>query len=378
MRVARVALITNFVAPYRTPLFRRLAEGLTELRVLVSTSMEPNRAWAPDWEGVAVEVLPSLTLALPARHPHGFTQRLFVHLPWSAPRVLARYRPDVVVSGQLGLASVLAALHCRRRPASRLVLWLTLSEVSESGRGWLRRRLRRWLLARADAVMVNGESGARYVRGFGVPESRIFRVGQAVDLKAFEAPLTRRGAAAHRLLFVGLPEPGKGLVPFLRVLADRARLEPERRLELWIAGAEEEQCPLPDLHPPPNLCLRWLGAVPYARMPELYRRVGILAFPTLSDEWGLVVNEAFAAGVPVLGSVHSQAVEELVEEGRTGWRFRPEDPADCAAALDRALALPADALDELRPACRERVEAFSFARVAARMLRAIRPRTPAG
>jgi glycosyltransferase involved in cell wall biosynthesis len=347
MRVARVALITNFVAPYRTPLFRRLAEGLTELRVLVSTSMEPNRAWAPDWEGVAVEVLPSLTLALPARHPHGFTQRL-------------------------------SALHCRRRPASRLVLWLTLSEVSESGRGWLRRRLRRWLLARADAVMVNGESGARYVRGFGLPESRIFRVGQAVDLKAFEAPLTRRGAAAHRLLFVGLPEPGKGLVPFLRVLADRARLEPERRLELWIAGAEEEQCPLPDLHPPPNLCLRWLGAVPYARMPELYRRVGILAFPTLSDEWGLVVNEAFAAGVPVLGSVHSQAVEELVEEGRTGWRFRPEDPADCAAALDRALALPADALDELRPACRERVEAFSFARVAARMLRAIRPRTPAG
>ena len=54
------------------------------------------------------------------------------------------------------------------------------------------------------------------------------------------------------------------------------------------------------------------------------RKVGVLVFPTLADEWGLVVNEALAAGVPVLGSLYSQAVEELVRDGENGWTFRPD------------------------------------------------------
>jgi len=180
---ARVALLTNFIAPYRLPLFRLLREPLQSLRIFISTPMEPNRSWTPDWGDLDVTLLPTLTLRRRARHPHAFTEPLFVHLPVTAFFALWRFRPDVAVSGQLGLASVLTALYCRIRRSAGFVLWLTLSEVSEAGRGGIRRRLRRWLLARADAVMVNGESGARYVRSFGVPEAKIFRVYQAIDVE---------------------------------------------------------------------------------------------------------------------------------------------------------------------------------------------------
>jgi glycosyltransferase involved in cell wall biosynthesis len=106
-------------------------------------------------------------------------------------------------------------------------------------------------------------------------------------------------------------------------------------------------------------------------MPEIYADAGVLAFPTLADEWGLVVNEAMAAGVPVLGSRYSQAVEELVDDGRTGWTFHPDRHDECVAAIDRALTAPEEDLAVMRHACRERIAAFSYEAVAERMVGAI-------
>jgi glycosyltransferase involved in cell wall biosynthesis len=368
---ARGALLTNFVAPYRVPLFQLLAREFGAFKVFVSTPMEPNRAWRPDWGDLDVAVLPALTLNRTVRHPHDFSEPLFVHLPYTVLFHLWRFRPDVVISGQLGLASALAAVYCVLRRSAGFVLWLTLSEVSELGRGWIRRRLRRWLLARADAVMVNGESGARYARSFGTPDAKIVRVYQTVDVAAFSGPGNREREAGGRLLFVGSGEPRKGLRPFLGHLARWAESHPERPVELWVAGTGAECLgPAPPV-PPDNLRVRWIGHVPYDRMPEIYAEAGILAFPTLADEWGLVVNEAMAAGVPVLGSRYSQAVLELVEDTRTGWTFRPDRADECLAAIDRALATPPEELAFMRSACRERIAALSFEAVAERMLEAI-------
>ena len=67
-------------------------------------------------------------------------------------------------------------------------------------------------------------------------------------------------------------------------------------VELWVAGTDAECLGAAPPVLPDNLRVRWIGHVPYERMPEIYAEAGILAFPTLADEWGLVVNEAMAAG----------------------------------------------------------------------------------
>ena len=41
----RVALLTNFIAPYRLPLLEALRDQVGDLRVLVSTPMERDRFW---------------------------------------------------------------------------------------------------------------------------------------------------------------------------------------------------------------------------------------------------------------------------------------------------------------------------------------------
>ena len=138
---------------------------------------------------------------------------------------------------------------------------------------------------------------------------------------------------------------------FLDVFARFAEANPDRHLELWIVGDGPERSALEARPMPANAVLRFCGNLSYAELPATYQRAGILVFPTLADEWGVVVNEALAAGVPVLGSLYSQAVEELVEEGRTGWIFRPDHEGEARAALERALATPADRLEEMRAHC---------------------------
>jgi len=86
----------------------------------------------------------------------------------------------------------------------------------------------------------------------------------------------------------------------------------------------------------------------------------------------LVVNEAMAAGLPVLGSIYSQAVEELVQDGENGWVFDPLTKASTLAALDRVFATPPEHLAAMRDAARRRVMALTPAAAAERIVRAIR------
>jgi glycosyltransferase involved in cell wall biosynthesis len=375
----RVALLTNFIPPYRLSLLEALRSRLGHLRVFVSTPIETNRHWSPAWGDLDVVVQRTMTLRGRWTDPSGFRERTFVHLPVDTVRQLWRFRPDVVISGELGLRTGLAVLYRLLRPRSRLLIWATLSERTERGRGIMRSLIRPWLLARADGVLVNGGSGARYVAGLGVSNDRIRIVPYSVDAGAFQgAGAPRRFDRTQPLLFAGQLVERKGLLPFVAGLNRWAARHPDHAVELWLAG-EGPQKPLlqqADVHP--RVSIRFLGSVGYDELPALYAKARMFVLPTLADEWAVVVNEAMSAGLPVLGSVYSQAVEELVEDGRTGWTFSPDEPDDLDAALTRALAASSADLERISEAARRRAEALTPARVADRIAEAVSQVSTAG
>jgi len=273
---------------------------------------------------------------------------------------------------ELGPRTLQAAIYKILRPSTRFLIWCKLSEHSERSWGGMRRRLRHFLLARADAVLVNGESGARYVAGFGVPDHCIHRINQPVDVALFAAAARARGDTERtRLLCCGTLSERKGVLPFLREMDLWARSRPAERIELWWLGDGELRGALETFPCIPNLVQRFLGAVPYAELPHWYSQADILVFPTLLDEWGLVVNEAMACGLPVLGSIYAQAVTELVEDGVTGWVFDPLSSASVKNALDRVWATPPEALTDMRVTARARIAALTPETAAARMAKAM-------
>ena len=76
-------------------------------------------------------------------------------------------------------------------------------------------------------------------------------------------------------------------------------------------------------------------------MPYSYALADVLALPTFSDPWGLVVNEAFACGVPAVVSRVAGACDDLIIDGETGFAVTPGDAAELADRILRILKEPA-------------------------------------
>jgi glycosyltransferase involved in cell wall biosynthesis len=343
------------IPPYRLPVFEALAHRVGELLVWISTPMEPDRQWQPDWGRLHVELQRSLTLRQSTQHPHGFLDKQFVHLPYDTIPRLHRARPDVVVTSELGPRTAQAALWCAAT-STPLAMVVHVSESTERGRDRdrVRRILRRLLLRRADVIFVPGQSGARYVRGLGADPGRIRVVHSVSRLKEAD-PVKEGRDGGRRLLYAGQLIERKGIVPFVEALGRWGLRHPEERVSLRIVGTGPEAARLETLRLPGNVTLDMATPLPYERMAEMYRTADVFALPTLADEWGMVVNEAMSMSVPVLGSRHSQAVEELVEEGVNGWTFVPDGPEAIDEALDRVLGTELEQLARMGAAARERV-----------------------
>ena len=78
-----------------------------------------------------------------------------------------------------------------------------------------------------------------------------------------------------------------------------------------------------------------VGFQQYERLPAYYGLAEALVLPSVSETWGLVVNEAMAAGLPVLVSHRCGCARDLVWEGRNGFCFDPYDTGEIRDALLR-------------------------------------------
>jgi glycosyltransferase involved in cell wall biosynthesis len=369
----KAAFLTNCIAPYFLPVLRVLANSIKHFHVFLSTPMEKDRHWEPDWTGVNVTLQKSYTTRNSHTFKQGFTENFERHFPYDTLSLLFRYRPDVIVSAQLGFRTIQAAIYRLFHRSCRLVIWADLSMHTEREIGRVRSAVRRVLLNLADAVLVTGKSGFEYVQNMGVPEDRIFIAPYVTEMAPFQtAPLVKDAHVARRLLYVGQLIERKGLEHFLRALVQWGEKHKDKTCEMWFVGDGPLRTKFEEYPTPSNILLRFFGNVPYNKVHSYFASAGIFVLPTLADTWGLVVNEALAAGLPVLGSRYSQAVEELVRNGANGWTFYTDDSAGLQCALEKAMACPLHRLEEMSAASRQTSNRLTPAYSAHCFLRAIK------
>jgi len=81
--------------------------------------------------------------------------------------------------------------------------------------------------------------------------------------------------------------------------------------------------------------LHFPGFAGYDELPTFYGLAGAFIQASTVEQWGLVVNEAAAAGLPLLVSEPSGCAPELVDPGRNGFLFDPRDSDALAALMGR-------------------------------------------
>ncbi len=349
---------------------KHVSAGVRDFSVLLSIHQEPNRDFGETWEGLNVQVQKSIMFRRSWNHKQGqFQDQLFIHIPYDTLIRLWRMRPDIVFSYELGFRSLVSALYCTLF-RKKLALCVCVSERTEEGRGAFRILVRKVLLKLAHAVTYNGPSCLNYLQRFGIPESKLFHFPYACSEKfRYRGPIQRDQVAARRLICIGQLIQRKGVAPLLQTLVEYCKLHPNRVVEIDFVGKGDQEQQLKSMLLPSNLRANFLGHLNYQQMAQAMERAGILVFPTLADEWGLVVNEAFAAGMPVIGSQFAQACTTLIEDGVTGWQYRPDQPDTLFQSLEAMYNVSSDRLNEMRNACCKAVEDITPDNVASEALR---------
>jgi len=333
--MAGVLLFTNTIAPYRLPVFQRLAHEV-DLHVLFAQGKTADRHWKAQLDGYTFHhtILPHRTVrlgnAVQVIHP-GLLQYLW------------RINPDAVILGDnrqtlmselwIGLAAL-----ARRRP---LIIWTGATpgeaNVARTSRGlqWLLGLYRRLILRHATAIVAYGTATRRHLATWGVPMDKVFAGTQVVPAAQLPSPATDRaglGVADKRVvLSVNYLVPRKGLDVLIR--AFRKVAGPDDVLAL--VGSGPEEAALRRLAEGDHRILL-PGYRDGADKTAWYAAADLFAFPTLHDPWGLVVNEAMAFGLPIIATDAAGCVPDLVQSN--GLVVPAGDVNALAAALQQLLA----------------------------------------
>jgi glycosyltransferase involved in cell wall biosynthesis len=381
--MAKVVFVTNVVPIYRYPIYEQLARaGKFRFQILVTVPLAVSCR-------EAVEKLPlkhsaSLNVLRTTNHPSsGALQREPFSIPLTLIADLIRSRPDVIVAGDFGLRSGVCWCAARLLRA-RFVLSSEEIATSAAGRSGIQRRLRNFLVRRADAFLAWGDPARLFLQSLNVDGRRIFSCAQAIDnpfwlqkARSLNRQAEREALGLDRITFllVGRALPRKG---FQNFLAAWGRLPQELHAKICaiIVGDGQDLPELKSLAGTRGLDnVRFAGAQSAAQLARFYAAADIFVFPSLEDVWGLVVNEAMCFGLPILASQFAGASQSLVAKSSIGIVFNPADLDEFTARLSAwALHPPAIAPE----ACQRVLENVTFSRSEQAIQRMVAEVTAAG
>jgi glycosyltransferase involved in cell wall biosynthesis len=286
--------------------------------------------------------------------------------------LLDRLQPRAVLSvGWADRTYQRLLLACQRR---RLPLLLVSdSRWRDQPRSLPLELLKAQLLRGYSGALVAGRESRAYLEQLGMPAAVIEQPWDVVDNAAFAAPLTPPAGTPGRpeLLCVSRFVAKKNHLGLLEAYGRYQREGGRWGLRLIGSGPLEAEisAAAARLPQPERIVLE-----PFRQLEALrqaYAAAAGFVLASHTDQWGLVVNEAMAAGLPVLVSSACGCHADLITEGVTGWGFDPADPAALCAAIHRLERLSAEQRSAVVAAARQRLEAFSPEAFAAGLERAL-------
>jgi glycosyltransferase involved in cell wall biosynthesis len=325
----RVLLLTEIPSPYRLPLFNALAERV-ELRVLFLGERDPTHPYPiyPDELRFDSRVLPGW------RFVRG---RRWIVLSRGVSAELRDFQPDVVIVGGWNQPAYWQAAFYSRRSGHGLIGWVESTPRDLRTHARILEFAKRLHARYYTVCLVPGRASADYARSLGVPEGRIVIGPNAVDPGIFGRRVAELRLDRDRVrrelgldgrtivLAVGRLEREKGF----DVLVSAAR---DLAADVVIAGAGSAEREL-RAAAPGNV--RLLGWVDRDALVPWYAAADVFVLPSRSEQWGMVLNEAAAAALPLVATEAAGGAWELIEDGVNGFRVPPDDVGALRHAIER-------------------------------------------
>ncbi len=350
-----LAIITTHPIQYNAPLFRILTERqiikpvvyYTWGKSVLASKFDPGFGKEIKWDipllGGYEYYFPENTSKDPGSHHHnGIDNPGLI-------KSLEALDPDAILVYGWNFKSHLAVMkHFKGRVP--LLFRGDSTLMKETG---IRRFLKKLYLSaiyrHADYFLFAGTRNREYYEASRIRKAQLFFMPHAVDNARFGSPGAGEVAKKLRMelglhqgamvyLYAGKIDPNKNVELLIRAFLQVDDL----KTFLVIAGegpSRKEIFEKYNRHPR----IKFLPFQNQAEMPGVYRLGDVFVLPSLSETWGLAINESFACGRPVICSDACGAAIDLCKNGKTGFIFRSNDLGDLAAKMkalnDKDLAL---------------------------------------
>lgn len=309
-KILKIAIITNTLAPYRVPVFARIAreEGV-QLRVICCSKLEPNRLWD----------LPTIDFECVILH-----QRMiewdgrYIHNNPDVIPALKAFSPDIVVTDGMNPTHLYAFFYARYKGIPHVCM-TDGTYISEKTLTIFHRLLRHFIYSRSSAYIAASDGGFELFDSYQLSRKRYFKSCLCIDNDAY-SDMSGDKEKRFDLLSCGRLEAVKNPLFILDVAVHIAK-QLQRKIRVLFIGSgslENKIRHTADLFPG-LLEVTFSGHAHQAALPDLYKAAHLFLFPTIWDPWGVVVNEACAAGLPVIASPFAGASNELVRNGYNGF-----------------------------------------------------------
>lgn len=346
-RKPAVAVVFHHIGPYHHARLNAAADQLSVAGI--------------EWSGKGYDAWGSA--ATPARYnkvslfseaTHHYPDR--VQLRRAFASALDQANPDVVaVNGWNNFGSLAAANCCLERGIPMVVM--SESSRQDERRTWWKEAIKRRIVGWYSAALVGGRRHVEYLVEIGMPVDRIFSGYDVVDNNYFcerarqiRNPRLRQGyggqAASENRNLCGLPKnyflasarfiEKKNLPHLISAFAKYRQKSQEDGNAAWdlvllgdgpLRETLNSQLSTLNLHDHVHLP----GFRQYDELPVYYALANAFVHASTSEQWGLVVNEAIASGLPVIVSDRCGCAPELVNGN--GFTFDPTNEDELATRL---------------------------------------------
>jgi len=386
----RLAILISHPVQYFAPLFRRLAQqpqiDLTVLYCSLSGARRMNDpgfgvsfAWdIPLLEGYRYKVLKN--------YWRGQLKGFFSYINPGIVTELRKGNYDAAIIFGWGSLATWTAFGGARLAGIPWMLYGDSIVLYENNKRYLKRQIKRLVLGalfqRTSAFLTMGDLNRLYYQRYGASPSKFFSMPYPVDNEFFyERAMSARRRRNELRARHGIPSEVVLLLSVGKLIARKRPVDLLLALkalqptcpELAIAYAGDGQLRASVEACRSSLGLKnvfMLGFKNQTTLPDIYGMADILVLPSSQENWGLVINEAMASGLPVIASDKTGASADLVNSGENGFVY-PCGDIDALAEAVRKLATDPKLLQRMSTRSLEIIKDFGYEKCVEGILKAL-------
>ncbi len=346
----KVFFVTNVPTPYRIPLFNTIAVRLKEsgycFQVAFYSQLQKWKRMHSRWlspRGTMIDLLDKAKfdyLELKTLELH-FGYEHIVSLPSDLLDVLYAQKPLAIITGGFSFNSIMILLYSKMKRIPYIIFSGAVPWAPR--KSLLRYLVRKVLIKHASAFIAYGSCAKKYLVALGADMHNIFVAFNTVNTDYFSEGVSRRRErnltdqkyflAAYNILYIGQVTSRKGMIYLWRAV--KIIMKDIESFKLYVVGSGPQENYLKSYADELGIekHIEFCGFKQPEELLQFYAQCDLFIFPSLYDPWGLVLNEAMAAGLPVIASKYAGATYDLVQDGVNGFVVDPHNIDEMAKKI---------------------------------------------